>query len=136
MNRIAALALLCAASASAPAGATPFPVSPVERALVFSACAGRFSAAAEFSYLFPDRDAGASLHRRELFLEMLAAVMPAAQAAGLPPEMSMSVRIEAKAAQRDLLHRAAFSFDPLAAEPAEAASAQFLADCEALILGV
>ena len=135
MFRAATLFCLCALTLPKWAGAAPLPISPVERALAFSSCAGRFSATAEFRYLFPDQDPSAAEARRDLFAEMLEAVLPYAIEAGLPPALPLSIRIEAKAAQTDLLHRATFSTDALAAQPAQDAAQRYIAECEAMLLG-
>jgi hypothetical protein len=135
MFRAATLFCLCALTLPNWAGAAPLPITPVERALAFSSCAGRFSATAEFRYLFPDRDPSAAEARRDLFAEMLEAVLPHAIDAGLPPALPLSIRIEAKAAQADLLHRAAFSADVLASVPARKAADRYIAECEAMLLG-
>jgi len=127
--------LLFALTPLGQAEAAPLPVTPVERALAFSACAGRFSAAAEFAYLIPGIAPDLAEDRRDLFAEMVEAVLPHATRAGLPETLPMSVRVEAKAAHAALLHRATFATDDLAATPARAAADHHLAVCEALILG-
>jgi hypothetical protein len=123
------LVLLCAAT---PAGA--FPLSPTERARVFADCAGIAAAVMEHGWLFGTGEDAA--RQRELFLALLEAVLPDALARGLPGTQALAWRIEAKAAQKDLLATAAFHPAPERAAPAGRAAAARAAACTALLPGV
>jgi hypothetical protein len=123
--------VLCAMAAT-PAAA--FPVSPTERARVFAACAGIASAEVEHGWL-TGADASAAERRRDLFLALLDAVLPDAQAGGLPEAQAMAWRIEAKAVQKDLLATASFHPAAERVRPAARAAEARAADCAALLPG-
>ena len=119
--------------AATPGGALP--LTPSERALAFAACAGRYSAEVEHDWLLHPADIQATEAHRDGFLALLDAVAPDAVEDGMPPHLLMATRIEEKAAQIALLHRATFHLDPLAADTARAAAERRIAACGAWLLG-
>lgn len=89
----------------------------------------------EHQFIFDGPGSEVSADKRDLFVQMLDAVLPDALGQGLPAAQALSWRIEAKAVQAALLRRAAFQADPLIAEPARAAAEARIAGCGALLLG-
>lgn len=122
-----------------PAGAldASLPVTPVERALAFAACEGRFAAEADHSRLFRSGAAVTEVAaaRRDAFGALLDAVAPDAALDGLPPDFLATTRLEEKATQKALLGRATFEFDARAASAAEEAARARLAACSGWLLG-
>jgi hypothetical protein len=127
------LVAIAAALAAYPGAA--FPVSAVERALAFAACAGRYSAELEHAWLLRPGDSDDPAIRRDAFVTLLDAVTADALADGLPEHLLMATRIEEKAAQAMLLSRATFHLDPLASTAAAEAAARRLAPCGDWLLG-
>jgi hypothetical protein len=124
---------LAATLAAAPGSALP--LTAAERALAFAACAGRYSAEVEHTWLLrPDLSPTAEA-RRDAFLALLDAIEPDAIDDGVPPHRLMATRIEEKAAQAALLQRAAFHVDPLAKEAALSAAERRIATCGSWLLG-
>jgi hypothetical protein len=124
---------LAATLAAVPGGALP--LSPSERALAFAACAGRYSAEVEHDWLLHPAESPEAEARRDAFIALLDAVAPDAIDDGMPPNLMMATRIEEKAAQTALLHRAAFHVDPIAAEAARDAARARIDTCGAWLLG-
>jgi hypothetical protein len=124
---------LAATLAATPGGVLP--LSPSERALAFAACAGRYAAEVEHAWLLRPAEIPEAEARRDGFLALLDAVAPDAIHDGVPPQLLLATRIEEKAAQTALLHRAAFHLDPLAADAAHAAARRRIASCGAWLLG-
>jgi hypothetical protein len=124
---------LAATLAATPGGALP--LSPSERALVFAACAGRYSAEMEHDWLLRPAQSPAAEARRDAFLDLLEAVAPDAVDDGMPAHLPLSTRIEEKAAQSALLHRATFHLDPIASDAARAAAEHRISDCGTWLLG-
>ena len=134
MSVLRTISVAVAASlVASPGGALPITAS--ERALAFAACAGRYSAEVEHDWLLAPSESAATEAARDAFLALLDAVEPDAIQRGLPTQALMARRIEEKAAQTALLHRAAFHLDPLAADAARSAAGRRIADCGAWLLG-
>lgn len=131
----AAISCLAISASAQPALAAALPVSPVERALAFATCAGRYSALVEHLYLFDGAAAEARASERDAFVDLLDAVLPFALDDGLPADRPMALRVGAKAVQTALLSRATFGSDPVVAETARQMAEQRLADCGTLMLG-
>ena len=90
----------------------------------FSICAGRFSALVEHQWLVDGPASEASARQRDSLLALVGAVAGPGEA-----QLSLSWRIEAKAAQRALLDRAWLAGDKVS----EKRSAQLLQGCADLI---
>ena len=114
-----------------PAPALPF--APVEQVRLFAICAGRYSALAEHQALFDGGASEAAGARRDLFVELLEAVLPDAPA--LRGETALAWRVAAKHAQAVLLRRASFLDDRAAAERSRQAAEYHFAECRASVLG-
>jgi hypothetical protein len=127
---LAALAAFCATPAAA------LPHSSVERARVFADCAGWLLALEEHQRLFDGSASEVTADRRAAFLDLLDAVLPDAEAQGLPAGTAMSWRVIARAEQAALLTRATFAADPLARAPAETAAAGRVETCLRMLPGV
>ena len=80
----------------------------VEVSLVseFAVCAGRFSAEMEHAWLMSDERTNEIVHRRELFIELLNAVVSPDRR-----RQALNLRIDAKVAHGGLLTQAAFAKD-------------------------
>jgi hypothetical protein len=130
LRTLGAALAACVATQSA-----ALPVSSHERARVFADCAGWLLAVEEHQRIFDGPASEATARQRAAFLDLLDAVLPHAEAQGLPPGMAMSWRVTARAEQSALLTRAAFAPDPLARGPALAAAEARVAVCEGLLPG-
>lgn len=104
--------------------------TPAETQLrTFAACAGRLSALMEFQWMMDGPASERTEMQRAAMVEILAAVMP--------PDRGREVlnwRINAKAAQSALLHRAAFSDVPEDAVWAGRRAEALVADCTSMLL--
>ena len=127
---LAALAALGATQAAA------LPHSSVERARLFADCSGWLLALEEHQRLFDGLASEVTADRRAAFLDLLDAVLPDAEAQGLPAGTALSWRVTARAGQAALLTRAAFADDPHARGPAEAAASARIETCLRLLPGV
>ena len=123
---------LCVATSMAQA--TPIPVTPTEQVRVFAICAGRFSALTEHQWLVDGPASEATEELRAAFADLLDAVTPAAVQAGMPDTLAISLRIEAKAAQRELLSLSLFAEDARDRARAAIAARAKLDMCRGLIL--
>jgi hypothetical protein len=128
LRTLGAALAACVATQSA-----ALPVSPHERARVFADCAGWLLAVEEHQRIFDGAASEETARRRAAFLDMLDAVLPHAEAQGLPPGTAMSWRVTARAEQSALLTRAAFATDPRARAPALVAAEAREAACVALL---
>lgn len=133
MRSLQTLGLLAALSTALPAAGLPF--SPSERARVFALCTGHYSALVEHQRLFDGAVSEESQERRDLFADMLEAVLPDAVAYGMPAHQAMAWRIEAKAVQAALLSASVFNMVPGRAKPARAVAERNIARCDRLIFG-
>jgi hypothetical protein len=127
---LAALAALGATHAAA------LPQSSIERARVFADCAGWLLALEEHQRLFDGPASDVTADRRAAFLDLLEAVLPDAEAKGLPSGTALSWRVMARAGQATLLTRATFAEEPHARAPAEAAASARIETCLRLLPGV
>lgn len=90
---------------------------------MFADCTGRYSATVEHLWMFDGAAADRAAVRRDAFADLLAA---------LPDPQDMKARrVAAKAAQRHLLDRAAFSGDLRAGRLAR----DYLGACDSLLTG-
>ena len=115
------------------AGALPH--SPSERANLFASCAGRLLALEEHQRLTDGPASEETARLRGIFLDLLDAVLPDAQAYGMPKGYEMQWRVMARAEQRSLLSRAAYASDVSARAPAQTAADRHVAVCKAVITG-
>lgn len=122
---------LLVASAALPARAQPEIAS--DRALLFAACAGRYSATMEHAWLM-GQDGAEARDRRAVFVDLLEALQPQAVAQGLTGPALLQARIAAKAAQARLLNLASFHTEPGQQRRAHAAARRAMAPCAALLL--
>jgi hypothetical protein len=123
----AALAALVATQSAA------LPVSPHERARLFADCAGWLLAVEEHQRIFDGPASEETARRRAEFLDLLDAVLPDAEAQGLPEGTALAWRVTARAEQSALLTRAAFAPDPHARGPALAAAEGRVSVCLGLL---
>lgn len=128
--------LLVALTALSATPSAALPLSSHERARVFADCAGWLLALEEHQRLFDGAASEVTAMRRAAFLDLLDAVLPDAEAEGLPAGQAMSWRVIARAEQRALLSRAAFAGDPLARAPSAAAATARVTSCLRLLPGV
>ena len=87
----------------------PMPSPAADDPLVssFAACAGRFSAELEHTWLMNDDHTDQIAHRRAQFIDLLEATVPDDQR-----RHALHLRIDAKVAHASLLTAASFSRDP------------------------
>jgi hypothetical protein len=90
---------------------------------VFADCAGRYSATVEHLWMFDGQAADRAAVRRDAFADLLAALPDS-------PD-TMARRVAAKAAQRHLWDRAAFSGDLRA----QTLARDYLVACDSLLTG-
>ena len=135
MSGLRTLLLGLTAAASLAQGAQAVPASPSERAHLFATCTGRLSALEEHQWLFDGAASEATRRQKDALAALLDAVLPDAEAAGLPRHQPLAWRVAAKAAQAALLQDAAFATDPLRRDPSRRAADDHVADCLRLILG-
>jgi hypothetical protein len=129
---LVSLAALLAAPSEAlpPAFLSP---APHDRARVFADCAGWLLALEEHQRLFDGPASERTAAHRAAFLDLLDAVLPDAEAQGLPAGTALSWRVVARAEQGALLSRAAFADDALAREPARATAIARVEACLRLL---
>ena len=96
---------------------------------IFASCAGRMSALMEHQWLIADPQSGRTAAEREAMLALVGAILVPGEEA-----RAMQWRLEAKAAQADLLTRARFLSDDAAAARAARLSDALLGECRALLL--
>lgn len=96
----------------------------------FATCAGRLSALMEHQWLLSDPAADITARQRAAMLSLVAAL-------GEPEQegAALAWRIEAKAAQADLLTRARFGTNETTAAQAARRSDELLGLCRSLLLG-
>ncbi len=126
---------LFVATVADPIVATALPVSPSERAMAFAQCTGRYSAEAAHARLFDGAISEQAELRRATFEALLSAVLPDAVDYGMPEELPMSWRVTAKANHARLLSTSVFNMAPERADRARDAATQYIAACDALLLG-
>jgi hypothetical protein len=129
LSALAGTALACAAAA----GHT-FPTEPHQRAEVFATCSGRLAALSTRLDALDDPGAAQAKRLSEDFAALLDATLPAALAAGVPPNQPERWRASGWGEAAHLLAEVQYSFDQGRAARAEAALAARLDDCRALIL--
>lgn len=96
---------------------------------LFATCTGRLSAVMEFQWLVQDAESDETQARRDAMAELLAVVTRPGEA-----PRAMALRIEAKRAVAQLLHRARFGTAGPGADWAKKRAARLLADCAALMV--
>ena len=117
------LAVLVLGVSSGPAAADPL-------LRQFAICAGRLSALMEDQWMFD----GPASDQTAKDLAAVVSLIDASMAQGDGRQV-MAWRIDAKVAQRGLLHQARFAQDPRLAETAAARAEALAAECRAMLLG-
>lgn len=120
--------------AALPSAAHPFPTEPHQRAELFAVCSGRLAALSTRLGALDDPGAAEAKRLAGDFATLLDATLPAALAAGVPPNQPERWRASGWGEAAHLLAEARYSFDRRRAARAEAALAARLDDCRALIL--
>ena len=95
----------------------------------FAVCAGRLSAVMEDQWMFDGPGSERTAGELHAMVSLIEASMP--QGAG---RQVLAWRIDAKVAQRGLLHQARFAQDPKLAETAAARAEALAAECRSMIL--
>lgn len=95
----------------------------------FSVCAGRLSAVMEDQWMFDGPASENTARELRAMVELIEAFMPEDAA-----QRVMAWRIDAKVAQKALLHQARFSDQPRLAKTAAVRANALAADCRAMIL--
>jgi hypothetical protein len=134
MARASLSALTGAALACAAVAGHAFPSEPHQRAEVFAICSGRLAALSTRLGALDDPGAAEAKRLSEDFATLLDATLPAALAAGVPPNQPERWRASGWGEAAHLLAEVQYSFDRNRAARAEAALAARLDDCRALIL--
>ncbi|WP_299874535.1 hypothetical protein [uncultured Sulfitobacter sp.] len=117
-------ALLAAASS-----ASALPSSPSQQAEAFAICAGRYAAQASQSTEFTQPRAN-----RAIFEDLLDAVLPAAEAYGMPKTHAANAKFQAWRDHAYLHNDANFATDPGRQARAAARLARDISECDALVL--
>ena len=117
---------------AAPAAALP--VSPSERAQAFAECAGGLSAMSNQITSLPEEDAAKFTRMRDLFDQMLEAVLPSAIDYGMPEFQAANWKFDAWIRSTSIINEASYSFDKGRAERAQAVIEADFQTCEAMIL--
>ena len=115
-------------------GAQALDTSARHQAEQIAQCTGRMSAVVEFDWLLNPTRADEAARQRQAFVDVLEAMMPYAEAAGMAPREVLAQRISAKRAHAELLHIIAFSPDDRQARHARQLSERFIRACHTLIL--
>lgn len=123
LDRIAACLIALTMAAPLCAQSTRDPVS------LFAICTGRLSAVMEFQWLMQDPAADDTQRARDAMVDLLEAVLSKHQRSS-----AMALRVTAKLATANLLHRARFRSLRGDAEWAEKRAAQLIANCTALMI--
>ena len=110
-------------------GALPAPGAADPLLREFAICAGRLSATMEDQWMFDGPGSEKTAMQLAAVVSLIEASMP--QGAG---REVLAWRIDAKVAQRGLLHQARFAQDPRLAEMAAARAEALAATCRAMIL--
>jgi hypothetical protein len=112
----------------------PCTASPVtDLARDFADCAGRYAALAEHQWMFDGPASDQSLRRRDIFADLVQAVLP-----DLPPEVAPALfdrRVAARAAQRGLLDAARFGRQAGHRAQAAARATAYIRACDRLAAG-
>ena len=119
----AALVSLCASAAFA------LPASPSQQAEAFAICAGRYAAQATQSTQHTKARAD-----KYVFEDLLAAVLPAAEAYGMPKSHVSNAKFQAWRDHAFLHNDANYAVDPGRKARAAARLARDMAECDALVL--
>jgi hypothetical protein len=110
-------------------GAVPAPAAADPLLRAFAVCAGRLSAVMEDQWMFDGTASEQTAEELGAVVSLIEASMPAG--AG---RQVMAWRIDAKVAQRGLLHQARFARDMRLAEKAAARAEALAAECRSMIL--
>jgi len=116
--------------------AQAMPQSPAERAQLFATCAGRLSALTEFQWMFDGPESERTQARRDQFVGLLEVTVQDAVADGMPGNLVMGWRLNAKVAQADLLRKSRFATDPRLAAHATIRAETLIRDCDRWILNI
>jgi hypothetical protein len=111
-------------------GAWPAPGAADPLLREFAVCAGRLSAVMEDQWMFD----GPGSERTAKELAAVVALIEATMPSGAGRQV-MAWRIDAKVAQRGLLHQARFAEDPWLAQTAAARAEALAAQCRTMTLG-
>lgn len=123
---------LCVATSMAQA--TPIPVSPTEQVRIFALCAGRMSALEQHQWMVDGPASEATARLVGAFTDLVDAVAPVAADRGLPEAQAAAWRVEAWAAERELLARSVFGEDARTRDRAASAAEAQLGMCRGLLL--
>lgn len=123
-RKVCALGLLAAAS-----GASALPSSPSQQAEAFAICAGRYAAQASQSTKFTHPRAD-----RAIFEDLLNAVLPAAEAYGMPKSHAANAKFQAWRDHAYLHNDANFAVDPGRQARAADRLARDISECDDLVL--
>ncbi len=96
----------------------------------FAACAGRHAAQMEWTWLTQEGNADLNHNRRAAFVDLIEALLPEAEAAGVSSRTILSWRIAAKSAQAQLLRRTLADRNAAHRVGASALARQHLAQCD------
>lgn len=110
-------------------GALPVPGAADPLLREFAVCAGRLSAIMEDQWMFDGPASEQTAEELGAMVSLIEASMP--EGAG---RQVLAWRIDAKVAQRGLLHQARFARDARLADMAAARAEALAADCRAMIL--
>lgn len=110
-------------------GALPAPGAADPLLREFAVCAGRLSAVMEDQWMFDGPGSERTAEELAAVVALIEASMP--EGAG---RQVMAWRIDAKVAQRGLLHQARFAEDPKLAEAGAARAEALAASCRAMVL--
>ncbi|WP_299924005.1 hypothetical protein [uncultured Pelagimonas sp.] len=124
--------IFLAASTALPTFAMPD--APREQAQFFASCLGRYSAAREHAWLMGGEDQQAEAGF-SMFEDLLDAVAPDAQAAGLSGRQLLAQRIDAKMAQARLMQAATFQRDDRRRQISARLANNHLLACKTLVIG-
>lgn len=127
MSKIKTLASAAIIALTGPATAT----ANTELISTFAGCTGRLSAQLEYEWLMLDANASNTETKRDGLAQILDLLMHTGQSGDAE---ILSLRINAKYAQAQLLQRATFNADPDDARRARRAAVENVADCAALLL--
>ncbi len=131
--RTTAVSLLCLAGTMSGAEAQSLETTEA-RLRAFSVCAGRLRAQTEHYWLFSDPASDQSTALLEQYEELIAAILPLAQADGLTGRDVLNWRVSARLSHRALLQQTRFG-DAKVAIYAQDLSTRQIAGCRTLLLG-
>ncbi len=137
-QRLAALAAAIGVASGAalaparPGAAQSLPATDLAR--MFADCTGRYSALMEYLWVVDGPASVAAARRRDLLADLTEAALPLPDPAWA--SRAMAWRIEAKAAQRQLLDRATWGRPGPDSSHARSRAEAYIADCDRLLAGL